>query len=114
MNKTKRKDIEAAAIEIEANSAAYADTKATTLRGNTAIVTTGWGSSSGDYNYAKNIYIAEIQATDWVEIVIDRFAHDTASEAELCPTVVTGNGYFTVWCNTIPTANIPFDWRVVR
>ena len=91
------------------------DTKATVLYGTGTIPTTGWVANTGDYALKNNaVNIAELLASDWIDITINANSHDVAGVAELCPTVVENTGFLTTLANNIPTEQITFKWKVVR
>lgn len=93
---------------------AKVDTKAEVLYGTGTIPNTGWVANTGDYALTRYYARAELLATDWIELVLDKDAHDIATDAELCPTVEEYLGGFKLFANKVPTEAIPFKWKVVR
>lgn len=84
------------------------------LKGTASIPTSGWVSDGGDYNYRVNIAISNVTSSDWVDVTLDVNYHDTAGDAEICPTCVEYNGGITVYANAAPSVAIPVKYKIVK
>lgn len=82
--------------------------------GTSTIPTTGWVENSGDDALKLDLSIANVEASYWVDITIDKDYQDIALEAEINPTITEYDGGITFYANTAPTVPIPIRYKVVR
>lgn len=113
------------ASNITTNNAKISYTAAAAVALNTAkkvpIVKTGktllsssWSTSSNDYAYYKDYSDSDVASTDMVQVALDVDSQDIAVAAGLSNTCQSYTGLIRFYCNTIPTANILFDYVIVK
>lgn len=83
---------------------------ATPKSGTGTITTTGWVANTGDYAYKLDLAISGIEDSDVIMVAVNSDNMDTATAAQLCPTIDSYDGGITFYAKTVPADTIGFSY----
>lgn len=84
------------------------------VRGTGTLPITGWATVTGDYTNRYDYAIAGVTIDDCIEVIPDKDAQDIAQTAEVCQTCEIYDGGIYIYCKTVPTGEIPFQYTILR